>query len=44
MSQDETPLLIAHGVTKTYGRHVGCLDVNFDLFAGEVLAVVGESG
>ena len=40
----EGALLEARGLTKLYGRHVGCTDVSFDLFPGEVLAVVGESG
>jgi putative phosphonate transport system ATP-binding protein len=44
MLDDDQPLLVARGVTKKYGSRIGCLDVNFDLFAGEVLAVVGESG
>jgi len=32
------------GLTKSYGIHVGCTDVNFELWPGEVLGVVGESG
>ncbi|MGP9822069.1 phosphonate C-P lyase system protein PhnK [Salinarimonas sp. NSM] len=40
----EGALLEARGLTKLYGRHVGCADVSFDLFPGEVLAIVGESG
>ncbi|MEM8811578.1 MAG: phosphonate C-P lyase system protein PhnK [Pseudomonadota bacterium] len=38
------PLLRASGLTKFYGRRVGCRDVSFELWPGEVLAVVGESG
>ncbi len=38
------PLLSAKGVTKLYGRQVGCKDVTFALWPGEVLGVVGESG
>jgi putative phosphonate transport system ATP-binding protein len=38
------PLLSARGLGKNYGRHVGCVDVSFDLYEGEVIAVVGESG
>jgi putative phosphonate transport system ATP-binding protein len=38
------PLLWARGLGKNYGRHVGCVDVSFDLYEGEVIAVVGESG
>jgi len=41
---DEEPLLIAQGLTKWYGRQLGCRDVSLDLYEGEVLAVVGESG
>ena len=41
---NEQPLLIAEGLTKFYGRHLGCRDVSFELYEGEVLAVVGESG
>ncbi len=42
MSDD--PILVAEGVTKSYGGRVGCRDVNLELWPGEVLAVVGESG
>jgi putative phosphonate transport system ATP-binding protein len=38
------PLLIAEGLSKSYGRQVGCRGVSFELHEGEVLAVVGESG
>lgn len=41
---DERPLLMVEGLTKWYGRHLGCRDVGFDLYEGEVMAVVGESG
>jgi putative phosphonate transport system ATP-binding protein len=46
MSQppDDAPLLAAHGLSKWYGRQLGCRDVSFELFPGEVLAIVGESG
>ena len=44
MSEPEVPLLLAEGVTKYYGRQLGCRDVSFSLYQGEVLAVVGESG
>jgi len=40
----DAPLLVAEGVTKFYGRQLGCRDVSFSLYEGEVLAVVGESG
>jgi putative phosphonate transport system ATP-binding protein len=38
------PLLSVRNLTKTYGGQVACRDVTFDLWPGEVLAVVGESG
>jgi putative phosphonate transport system ATP-binding protein len=40
----DEPILVAEGVTKLYGSRVGCRDVGFALWPGEVLAVVGESG
>ncbi len=39
-----TPLLAVRDLNKTYGRHVGCADVSFTLWPGEVLGIVGESG
>jgi putative phosphonate transport system ATP-binding protein len=44
MSDADAPLLVAEGLTKYYGRQLGCRDVSFSLYEGEVLAVVGESG
>ena len=44
MSDADASLLIAEGLTKYYGRQLGCRDVSFSLYEGEVLAVVGESG
>ena len=38
----DEPLLIAEGLTKHYGRQLGCRDVSFELYEGEVMAVVGE--
>jgi putative phosphonate transport system ATP-binding protein len=40
----EQPLLVADALSKSYGRRVGCRNVSFALYEGEVLAVVGESG
>ena len=39
-----TPLLEVRGITKRYGRQIGCADVSFDLWPGEVFGIVGESG
>ncbi|MEL6800725.1 MAG: phosphonate C-P lyase system protein PhnK [Pseudomonadota bacterium] len=39
-----TPLLSAQGITKRYGRQIGCEDINFTLWPGEVMGIVGESG
>lgn len=44
MSEDERPLLIAEGLTKSFGRQIACRDISFSLYEGEVMAVVGESG
>ena len=44
MTDTDAPLLVAEGLTKYYGRQLGCRDVSFSLYEGEVLAVVGESG
>ncbi len=41
---DEQPLLAADGLGKHYGERIGCRDVSFALWPGEVLAVVGEFG
>ncbi len=38
------PLLDVTRLTKRYGPRIGCADVSFRLFPGEVLGVVGESG
>jgi putative phosphonate transport system ATP-binding protein len=40
----EPPLLSVRGLTKLYGDRAACRDVSFELWPGEVLAVVGESG
>ncbi len=40
----DEPLLRVAGLGKSYGGRIGCADVSFDLWPGEVLAVVGKSG
>ncbi len=44
MRDNDQPLLVCEGLSKSYGRHIGCKDVSFQLYPGEVLAIVGESG
>ncbi|CAB3793180.1 phosphonate C-P lyase system protein PhnK [Pararobbsia alpina] len=39
-----SPLLIARGLTKRYDGRGGCVDVDIDIYPGEVLCIVGESG
>ncbi len=39
-----TPLLRVNDLSKRYGSRIGCVDVEFDLFPGEVMGIVGESG
>lgn len=39
-----TPILDVRGLTKRYGRQVGCEDVSFAIWPGEVIGIVGESG
>ena len=40
----DAPLLVVDGLSKYYGQRLGCADVSFALWPGEVLAIVGESG
>ncbi|MDD7970651.1 phosphonate C-P lyase system protein PhnK [Roseinatronobacter alkalisoli] len=39
-----TPLLQVEGLSKHYGNFLGCGDVSFTLWPGEVMGIVGESG
>jgi putative phosphonate transport system ATP-binding protein len=41
---DQPPLLEVADLTRMYGDRVGCRDVCFSLWPGEVLGIVGESG
>ena len=43
-NDNDQPLLIAESLGKSYGRQLGCRNVSFRLYEGEVLAIVGESG
>lgn len=43
-THEPDPILTAQKVTKLYGERVGCKDVSFSLWPGEVLGIVGESG
>ena len=42
--EDDQALLCAEELSKWYGKQLGCRDVSFALYPGEVIAVVGESG
>ena len=44
MSETTGPLLRVEELTHHYGIHLGCRDVDFELYPGEVLGIVGESG
>ena len=39
-----TPVLSARGLVKTFGPVVGLDGVDFDLYPGEVLAIIGDNG
>jgi putative phosphonate transport system ATP-binding protein len=38
------PLLQVRDLAKLYGKRIGCEQVSFDLYPGEVLCIAGESG
>ena len=44
MKAEAQVLLCARNLTRYYGARIGCIDVDLDLYPGEVVAVVGESG
>lgn len=44
MRQPQQPLIVVESITKNYGAELGCRDVSFALWPGEVMGVVGESG
>lgn len=41
---ERTPILSARGLVKTYGPVVALDGVDIDLYAGEILAVIGDNG
>ena len=41
---DRVPLLTARGLVKRYGRVTALDHANFDLYPGEILAVIGDNG
>ena len=43
-SEERAPILSARGLVKTFGRVVGLDGVDFDLYPGEVLAIIGDNG
>ncbi len=38
----DLPLLKVNALSKFYGSRIGCQNVTFELWPGEVLAIVGE--
>jgi fructose transport system ATP-binding protein len=43
-SENHNPILQARGLVKRYGRVTALDEADFDLFPGEVLAVIGDNG
>lgn len=44
MSDNTTPLLEARGITKAYGNVAALTGINFKLFGGEIVGLVGDNG
>lgn len=44
MREPQQPLMFVENVAKSYDAELGCRDVSFALWPGEVMGVVGESG
>jgi putative phosphonate transport system ATP-binding protein len=38
------PRLHVNGISKSYGRQIGCVDISLSVRAGEIVGIVGESG
>ena len=43
-SPEPEPILEAHGLVKHYGQVVALDGVDFDLYPGEILAIIGDNG
>ncbi len=43
-NQNREPILTGRGLVKRYGRVVAIDDTDFDLYPGEILAVIGDNG
>ena len=43
-SMSQEPLLRVLEMSRYYGERIGCRDVSFQLWPGEILGIVGESG
>src|SRR5690606_20580686 len=44
MTTNTTPVLSAKGLLKRYGRVTALNHADFDLYPGEILAVIGDNG
>ncbi|MFH1806944.1 MAG: ATP-binding cassette domain-containing protein [Pseudomonadota bacterium] len=44
MNQERKPVLTARGLVKRYGRVTALDQADFDLYPGEILAVIGDNG
>jgi fructose transport system ATP-binding protein len=44
MTQAQEPILTARGLVKRYGRVTALDNADFDLYPGEILAVIGDNG
>ncbi|RUX63142.1 ATP-binding cassette domain-containing protein, partial [Mesorhizobium sp. M7A.F.Ca.US.014.04.1.1] len=44
MTMTQEPILTARGLIKRYGRVTALDNADFDLYPGEILAVIGDNG